>query len=118
MVFVSNTCHCRLQTNPQRSRWVERLEHLSPWLASGALSARTVAHAIFRYEREHVANDSTYWLYFELLWREFFHWRAVIDGQSLFRQGGRSGRRLLATLSHVTLHDGAPATPTILWSMH
>ena len=70
---------------------------LSPWLAGGALSARTVAHAIFRYEREHVANDSTYWLYFELLWREFFHWRAVIDRQSLFRQGGRSGRRLLTT---------------------
>ena len=68
---------------------------LSPWLANGALSARTVAHAIFRYEREEIANDSTYWLYFELLWREFFHWRAVIDGPSLFRQSGRSGRRLL-----------------------
>ena len=70
---------------------------LSPWLANGALSARTVAHAIFRYEREEIANDSTYWLYFELLWREFFHWRAVIDGPSLFRQSGRSGRRLLTT---------------------
>ena len=70
---------------------------LSPWLATGALSVRTAAHAIFRYEREYVANDSTYWLYFELLWREFFHWRALIDGQSLFRQGGRSGRRLLTT---------------------
>ena len=70
---------------------------LSPWLANGALSARTVAHAIFRYEREEIANDSTYWLYFELLWREFFHWRAVTDGSSLFRQSGRSRRRLLAT---------------------
>ena len=70
---------------------------LSPWLANGALSARTVAHAIFRYEREEIANESTYWLYFELLWREFFHWRAVIDGPALFRQSGRSGRRLLAT---------------------
>ena len=70
---------------------------LSPWLANGALSARTVAHAIFRYEREEIANESTYWLYFELLWREFFRWRAVIDGSSLFRQSGRSGRRLLAT---------------------
>lgn len=70
---------------------------LSPWLANGALSARTVAHAIFRYEREHLANESTYWLYFELLWREFFHWRAVIDGKSLFRQSGRSARRLLTT---------------------
>ncbi|MDG2461637.1 MAG: DASH family cryptochrome [Luminiphilus sp.] len=70
---------------------------LSPWLANGALSARTVAHSIFRYEREHIANESTYWLYFELLWREFFHWRAVIDGRSLFRHGGRPGRRLLTT---------------------
>ena len=70
---------------------------LSPWLATGALSVRTVAYAIFRYERQHVANDSTYWLYFELLWREFFHWRGVIDGQTLFRQGGRSGQRSLTT---------------------
>ena len=70
---------------------------LSPWLANGALSVRTVAHQIFRYEREHVANESTYWLYFELLWREFFHWRAVVDGKSLFKQTGRQGRRLLTT---------------------
>jgi deoxyribodipyrimidine photo-lyase len=70
---------------------------LSPWLANGNLSVREVAEAIFRYEREHVSNDSTYWLYFELLWREFFHWRAVIDGRHLFRQGGRHDRRLLTT---------------------
>ena len=70
---------------------------LSPWLANGALSVRTVAHQIFRYEREHVANESTYWFYFELLWREFFHWRAVVDGKSLFKQTGRQGRRLLTT---------------------
>jgi hypothetical protein len=25
----------------------------------------------------HGANESTYWLYFELLWREFFFWRAL-----------------------------------------
>jgi len=70
---------------------------LSPWLANGALSVRTVAHQIFRYEREHVANESTYWLYFELLWREFFYWRGVVDGKSLFKQTGRQGRRLLTT---------------------
>ena len=33
---------------------------LSPWLANGAVSVRTIAHDIFRYEREHTANDSTY----------------------------------------------------------
>ena len=66
-------------------------------MANGNLSVREVAEAIFRYEREHVNNESTYWLYFELLWREFFHWRAVIDGRHLFRQGGRHDRRLLTT---------------------
>jgi len=60
----------------------------SPWLANGNLSVREVAHEIFRFERERVANESTYWLYFELLWREFFHWRAIIDDINLFRMGG------------------------------
>ena len=62
--------------------------HLSPWLANGALSVRTVAHALFDYERRVERNDSTRWLYQELLWREFFHWRALADGGRLFRADG------------------------------
>jgi deoxyribodipyrimidine photo-lyase len=46
---------------------------LSPWLALGTISPREVAAEIRRYEHERVANDSTYWLWFELLWRDFFH---------------------------------------------
>ena len=67
---------------------------LSPWLANGALSAREVAHALFRFEREYRQNESTYWLYFELLWREFFYWRAVLDDRALFRLNG-SGKKIL-----------------------
>jgi len=70
---------------------------LSPWIANGALSVREVAHAIFRFEKARIANESTYWLYFELLWREFFHWRTALDGRTLFRQGGRTNRQLLST---------------------
>ena len=65
---------------------------LSPWLANGNLSVREVAHRIFSFERDHTANESTYWLYFELLWREFFHWRAVVDHHKLFRIGGAAGK--------------------------
>lgn len=65
---------------------------LSPWLASGCLSVREVAHAIFAFERDQVANESTYWLFFELLWREFFFWRAVADDRHLFRYAGDSGK--------------------------
>ena len=40
---------------------------LSPWLASGCLSAVQVYWEIKKYEEERVANESTYWLFFELL---------------------------------------------------
>ena len=65
---------------------------LSPWLANGNLSVREVAHTIFDFEQQRVANESTYWLFFELLWREFFHWRAHLDGQSMFRLSGATGK--------------------------
>ena len=45
---------------------------LSPWLAHGTLSPKRVIVAIEDYEEEYGANESTYWLKFELLWREFF----------------------------------------------
>jgi deoxyribodipyrimidine photo-lyase len=44
----------------------------SAWLALGCLSPRYIYHELKKYEKEHGANDSTYWLFFELLWREFF----------------------------------------------
>lgn len=65
---------------------------LSPWLANGCISAREVAAAIAHHEQEHGTNDSTYWLYFELLWREFFHWRARRDDVTLFRLGARQSK--------------------------
>ncbi len=66
---------------------------LSPWLAGGALSPREVAHAVYRFEAAQGANESTHWLVVELLWREFFHWRALEDRQLLFRfEGLGTGR--------------------------
>ena len=60
----------------------------SPWLARGALSARSVAQETLRYEHQRVANDSTYWLRFELLWREFFHLHLLKHGSRLFQRPG------------------------------
>ncbi len=72
---------------------------LSPWLANGGLSARQVAHSLHRFESEFEANESTVWLMRELLWREFFHWRAYADGCHLFRAGGIRGMKKLRTFS-------------------
>ena len=70
---------------------------LSPWLAVGALSPRQAAHALFEFEDEQGRNESTAHLFMELLWREFFHWRARVDGQRLFQQGGLRGKKQLRT---------------------
>lgn len=57
----------------------------SPWLSLGCLSPRKIMHELQTYESKHGANDSTYWIYFELLWREFFHWNALKQGSQLFQ---------------------------------
>nr|MBV6630533.1 DASH family cryptochrome [Oceanococcus sp. HetDA_MAG_MS8] len=61
---------------------------LSPWLANGSLSVARVAAELARYEQEVLANESTYWLFFELLWREYFQWYAWRHGQRLFAFAG------------------------------
>ncbi len=62
----------------------------SAWLSVGALSPRWVWWEVLRYEDERIANDSTYWVRFELLWREYFQWVALLYGSSLFKLGGLS----------------------------
>jgi deoxyribodipyrimidine photo-lyase len=61
---------------------------LSPWLALGCLSPKHVYQEVRRYENDVVANDSTYWLIFELWWREYFRWITRLHGDKLFRSGG------------------------------
>ena len=56
----------------------------SPWLAQGSLSPRRVWQAVTDYESEHGKNDSTYWIRFELLWREYFQWWTPQQGAALF----------------------------------
>ena len=46
----------------------------SAWLAMGCISPRYIYDQIKKYEKEFGANDSTYWLIFELLWRDFFRY--------------------------------------------
>ena len=60
----------------------------SPWLASGALSARSAYAALKQFECEAGANDSTYWLWFELLWRDYFRFLHLKYGVQLYRERG------------------------------
>lgn len=60
----------------------------SPWLALGCLSPRRIYAEIKRYEQKRISNASTYWLYFELLWRDYFQFVAMKHGPHLYRSGG------------------------------
>ena len=60
----------------------------SPWLNEGCLSPRFVNSEVERYERERVANDDTYWLVFELLWRDFFQFQFAKHGATHFSREG------------------------------
>ncbi|TVU08434.1 hypothetical protein EJB05_41838, partial [Eragrostis curvula] len=60
----------------------------SPWLASGSLSPRYICEEVKRYEKQRVANDSTYWVLFELIWRDYFRFLSKKYGNSIFHIGG------------------------------
>lgn len=65
----------------------------SPWLAHGCLSPRLVAKECKRYEEETgIVNKSTYWVVFELLWRDFFRFFAVKHGNAIFFLDGILGK--------------------------
>jgi deoxyribodipyrimidine photo-lyase len=63
----------------------------SPWLALGCLSPRYIYEQIQQYETERVQNDSTYWLVFELLWRDYFRFVCTKHGDRIFRRSGLQG---------------------------
>jgi deoxyribodipyrimidine photo-lyase len=44
----------------------------SAWLALGCISAKEIYAQLKKYESKYTANQSTYWLVFELLWRDYF----------------------------------------------
>ena len=69
----------------------------SLWLAHGCLSVREVMAWLDAYKERIVANESTYWLYFELLWREYFQWYALKHGSKLFAFEGIQNKRPLTS---------------------
>lgn len=60
----------------------------SPWLANGTISPRKIYHEIKNYEEQRTKNNSTYWLIFELIWRDYFRFSAWRFGDRVFKAGG------------------------------
>lgn len=64
----------------------------SPWLATGALSARRIVAELRQFEGTHGASEGSYWLWFELLWRDYFRFLHVQHGRRLYHARGLSRR--------------------------
>jgi deoxyribodipyrimidine photo-lyase len=80
------------QTRNALDNWSDSTK-FSPWLALGAVSPRQILAALAAHEQEQGANESTYWIFFELLWREYFHWYAAYHDKKLFAADGIQQRR-------------------------
>ncbi|MGR3812067.1 DASH family cryptochrome [Jiulongibacter sp. NS-SX5] len=61
---------------------------LSAWISLGCVSPRKIYHEVRKYEQEVVKNESTYWVIFELIWRDYFHLVALKYGIRLFKRCG------------------------------
>lgn len=60
----------------------------SPWLANGSISARTIYWFVKQFEKEHYKNQSTYWLIFELIWRDYFKYISLKHDNDIFKIDG------------------------------
>lgn len=65
---------------------------LSPWLATGCISVKTIHKAVKQFEATSgIANENTYWLIFELLWRDYMQYYAMKFRNTIFHLGGPQG---------------------------
>jgi deoxyribodipyrimidine photo-lyase len=77
----------------------------SPWLANGCVSPRKIYAEIKKYEAEFGANESTYWLIFELIWRDYFRFIFKKHQHKLFTFNGISGQKNTPPEPNITLID-------------
>ncbi len=73
----------------------------SPYLAFGCISPRKIYHELKIFEGNNVANESTYWLIFELLWRDYFRFLMKKHQNKFFLSNGlKTGHTTNAKIDH------------------
>ena len=76
--------------------WADYSSKLSPWLSLGCISARSVYSEVKKYEKQIKKNSSTYWLVFELLWRDFFQFIFYENPTKFFQNFPQTQNALLS----------------------
>ncbi|RLN12620.1 Cryptochrome DASH, chloroplastic/mitochondrial [Panicum miliaceum] len=70
--------------------WGATMYHIDdlPFTVNNLPDVYTQFRKVKRYEKQRVANDSTYWVLFELIWRDYFRFLSAKYGNSIFHLGG------------------------------
>jgi deoxyribodipyrimidine photo-lyase len=78
----------------------------SAWLALGCISPRFICHELKKYESKFGANESTYWLVFELLWRDFFRFMFKKHQTKMFQASGiTAGKEISKSVTKKLLNN-------------
>ena len=71
-----------------KSLGVDFSSKLSAYLALGSLSPRLIYFTVKDYETQIKKNISTWWLVFEIVWRDYFNFLGMREGNKVFFRSG------------------------------
>lgn len=77
----------------------------SAWLSLGCLSPREIFFELKKYESQFGANESTYWLVFELLWRDYFRFMMKKYSNKFFQQSGIQDKGISVNKHNIQMLD-------------
>lgn len=86
--FFDSKCISRYKQTRNGLLGMDYSSKFSPWLSAGCISPREIYAQLLRYEQQYGSNESTYWLKFELLWRDYFRYVMMKYGNRLFYASG------------------------------
>ncbi len=78
-----------------RSDGLDYSSKLSPYLALGCISPRAIYEKVKMYEQDVKKNQSTWWLIFELVWRDYFTFKGMRFGNQIFKTAGYKNKNIV-----------------------
>ena len=77
-----------------RSEGMDYSSKFSPYLALGCISPREIYKKLKAYEKKVKKNQSTWWLIFELVWRDYFTFKGMRFGNKIFKTAGYKNKEI------------------------
>jgi deoxyribodipyrimidine photo-lyase len=78
-----------------RSDGLDYSSKFSPYLAVGCISPREIYKKVKAYEKDVKKNQSTWWLIFELVWRDYFTFKGMRFGNLIFKTEGYKNKEVV-----------------------